>query len=232
MAVSIQKYSLGFGIYWPPQGNNFRLPHTLTRFVIYVSAAAEGNTYTHTHTRPCRKCTHTLSLSLSLRFSCPNGTFLFWSLFLHNTPFRRFSIVAVCCGFAISALSFRCPFLPFYPPFMCLCSSFLRLFVFLFLPKTIFASMQALALMCHQSLGNCQYGRRATKQRSRSDCHRYFSFPSRLPHTSSSLILLRALVPKVKRTQLEAQHSILVQPMEIHINYTASMNKRRDECTI
>lgn len=69
MAVSIQKYSLGFGIYWPPQGNNFRLPHTLTRFVIYVSAAAEGNTYTHTHTRPCRKCTHTLSLSLSLSVS-------------------------------------------------------------------------------------------------------------------------------------------------------------------
>jgi hypothetical protein len=73
MAVFFQKYSLGFGIYWPPHGNNFRHPHTLTHVVtrIFVSTAAEGNTHTHTHTyihtyiHTRRKCTHTLSLSLS-----------------------------------------------------------------------------------------------------------------------------------------------------------------------
>jgi hypothetical protein len=86
------------------------------------------------------------------------------------------------------------------------------------------------SVMCHQSCGNCQYGRRATKQRSRSDCHSYFSFPSRLPHTSSSIILLRALVPNVKRTQLQAQQSVLRRPMKIHVHYTTSMNKCRDDC--
>lgn len=86
--------------------------------------------------------------------------------------------------------------------------------------------------MCPQSGGNRQYSRRSTKQRSRSDCHSYFSFPSRLPHTSSSLVLLRVLVPKVKRTQLEAQHSVLVQPLEIHVHHIASKNKCRNDSTI
>jgi len=59
-----------------------------------------------------------------------------------------------------------------------------------------------------------------------------FLSPISLPHTSSSLILLRALIPNVKQTQLEVQHSVLIRPLEIHINYVASMNKCRDDCTI
>lgn len=165
---------------------------------------------------------HTHSLSLFLRFSCPYGSFLFCSLFLHNAPpFWRFSIVAVCCGFAISALSFRCPFLPFYLPFMCLCSSFLRLFAFFISAENNLCFYANASADVPSEPWQLSVGRRATKQRSRSDCHSCFSFSSRLPHTSSSLVLLRVLVPNVKRTQLEAQHSVLVQPLEIHFHHTA-----------
>ena len=68
-----QKYSLGFGLYWPPHGNHFRHTNSHTLFYLFQQLLRATHIHAraraHTHTR--RKCTHTLSLSLSLRFSCP-----------------------------------------------------------------------------------------------------------------------------------------------------------------
>jgi hypothetical protein len=192
------------------------------------------HTSTHAHTRARSARTHSSSLSLPLSLSA--------SLVLeaHFYSDHSFFTMLLSGGFQSSpyAAGLQSPLLVFdassfhFILLLCVCVRPSYFCSFLFLPKTIFTSMQAPTLKCHQSGGNSQYGRRSTKQQSKSDCRSYFSFPSRLPHTFCSLILLRALVPKVKRTQLKAQHSVLVRPLKIHVHYTASLNKYRDDSTI
>jgi hypothetical protein len=171
---------------------------SLTQVSIFVSTATECNTH--------KKSVHTVSLSFSLSRAL---TVHFYS---DHCLFRTFLSGGIQSSPYASGL--QSPLLVFDFPsshfilLLCECVGVLPYYVFLFLPKTIFASVQTLLFMCHHSRDichhsgdmchhsrdmchhshdMCQYGHYITNQSSRCDCHTYFFLSSHLgPHTLQS----------------------------------------------